>query len=117
MPFVVVAVVLARRVPQRADTRPRPRVDWAGAALCALGLAGPVLALIEQPERGWGDPLVWGGLLGGAILLAAFLALESRSPHPMLQSPVVCVDLLSRRTGSLAGSFSLASAAGCCAAS
>ena len=34
------------------------RVDVVGGVLCALGLAGPVFALIEEPCRGWGDPVV-----------------------------------------------------------
>ena len=34
------------------------RLDSLGAALCALGLAGPVFALIRQPRVGWGSPEV-----------------------------------------------------------
>jgi len=33
-------------------------VDAVGAGLCALGLGGPVFALIEQPRYGWGEPRV-----------------------------------------------------------
>ena len=35
------------------------RPDWIGAALCAIGLAGPTFGLIQQPEHGWGGPMVW----------------------------------------------------------
>jgi EmrB/QacA subfamily drug resistance transporter len=85
VPFVVVAVMLSLRyVTERPRTGPRVRVDWLGAVLGALGLAGPVLALIEQPVRGWGDPVVAGGLIGGAVLLIAFVAWQARAPHPML---------------------------------
>ena len=35
-------------------------IDWLGIALSALGLAGPVFALIEQPLYGFSDPIVWG---------------------------------------------------------
>jgi hypothetical protein len=52
--------------------------------LCALGLAGPVYALIRQPRVGWGSPEVLVGLLSGVVLLAAFLAREARTPYPML---------------------------------
>jgi EmrB/QacA subfamily drug resistance transporter len=62
----------------------RPHIDGVGAALCVLGLGGSVFALIEQPRRGWGDPLILGTLFGGVALLAAFLAWERRTPHPML---------------------------------
>jgi EmrB/QacA subfamily drug resistance transporter len=63
---------------------PGQHVDWVGATLCALGLAGPVLALTEQQTRGWGDPLVAGGLLLGVLMLSAFLWWERRSHTPML---------------------------------
>ena len=52
--------------------------------LTALGLAGPVLALIRQPEVGWGSPQVWVPALGGVALLAAFVVHERRTPYPML---------------------------------
>ena len=47
----------------RAQARPRetsrPRGStWLGALLCALGLGGPVFALIEQPRLGWASPAV-----------------------------------------------------------
>ena len=66
------------------ERRPGARVDVVGAVLCALGLAGPVLALIEQPLRGWGDPLVFGAALGGIALLVAFVVWEAHTAHPML---------------------------------
>jgi len=59
-------------------------VDWLGAALTAFGLAGPVLALIRQPAVGWGSAQVWGPLIAGVLLLAAFLVHESRTAYPML---------------------------------
>jgi hypothetical protein len=52
--------------------------------LVALGLAGPVFALIEQPRYGFGDPLVAAPGLVGFALLAAFVVHEGRSDHPML---------------------------------
>src|SRR5581483_7913224 len=52
--------------------------------LCALGLGGPVFALIEQPNYGWGDPRVAVPLIAGIVLLAAFIPWERRSPQPMM---------------------------------
>jgi EmrB/QacA subfamily drug resistance transporter len=72
------------RAAPEGHRQPDRHVDWVGAALCALGLAGPVLALTEQQSRGWSDPLVAGGLIAGALLLGAFLWWERRSPGPML---------------------------------
>ncbi|HEV3322804.1 MAG TPA: MFS transporter [Solirubrobacteraceae bacterium] len=88
LPFVALCLVLILAVIPRAAPRAAgaagPAVDYVGALLCALGLGGPVFALIEQPRVGWSSPAVLVGLAGGAALFAAFLVYESRASHPML---------------------------------
>jgi predicted MFS family arabinose efflux permease len=85
VPIVLVTMLLILRVvPQARERDPDARVDVLGALLCALGLAGMTFGLIEQPLRGWGDPMVAGPLIGGAVLFAGFLVWESRTSHPML---------------------------------
>jgi EmrB/QacA subfamily drug resistance transporter len=59
-------------------------IDWLGIALSAAGLGGPVFALIEQPDRGWGDPVVWVSFLAGIACFALFVLREARARHPML---------------------------------
>jgi EmrB/QacA subfamily drug resistance transporter len=85
VPFVVATLVLVSiAIPARPPDSARARVDWLGAALTFLGLAGPVLALIREPVVGWGSPQVLGPGLGGPALLALFLFHERRTPAPML---------------------------------
>ena len=85
VPFVVATLALVLyAVPHREPDPQRARVDVLGGVLCALGLAGPVFALIEEPRRGWGDPLIFGTLLGGIVLFAVFLVWERRTGQPML---------------------------------
>jgi EmrB/QacA subfamily drug resistance transporter len=60
------------------------RVDWLGAVLAALGLAGPVFALIQQPEHGWSAPIVYIPLIGGFAMTALFLWWERHTRDPML---------------------------------
>src|SRR5436305_3166377 len=79
---VVLTIELLRRLP--SDRRSPHHVDAIGAGLCALGLAGPVFALIEQPRLGWSSVGVIAPLLAGAILLVAFVLFESRARDPML---------------------------------
>lgn len=79
---VVITLLLLRRV--RADARQPGHVDVVGAVLCALGLGGPVFALIEQPNYGWTNSRVLVPLVGGLLVFAAFLLWEWRSPAPML---------------------------------
>ena len=85
IPFVIATLALVVvAVPARPLDALRPAVDWLGGVLCALGLAGPVFALIRQPDLGWGAPGVVMPLLAGLALLALFLLHEARAPDPML---------------------------------
>jgi EmrB/QacA subfamily drug resistance transporter len=84
VPLVAINLWLLRWVPESAREGADRRIDVSGALLCGLGLAGVVFALTEQPELGWGDPLVLGTLVAGAVLLAAFVAHIRRSDHPLL---------------------------------
>ncbi len=85
VPFVVLTLVLISfAVPARERGLAHARVDWLGAGLTFLGLAGPVLALIRQPDAGWSSPEVWGPGIGGLALLGVFLAHERRTREPML---------------------------------
>ena len=91
LPFVVacLALIMVSLPPDVRDpalTRGSiaQRVDLLGGLLCALGLGGPVFALIEQPRLGWSDPAVILPLLGGVALLVTFVVYESRTRNPML---------------------------------
>jgi EmrB/QacA subfamily drug resistance transporter len=90
IPLVVACVALILvaipvSAPRDEDpARPARRVDYTGAILCALGLGGPVFALIEQPRLGWSSPAVIVPLIAGVALLALFLLYESRAEGPML---------------------------------
>jgi EmrB/QacA subfamily drug resistance transporter len=70
--------------PMQARGRGARRVDYPGATLAALGLGGPVFALIEQPRLGWSSAEVLLPLLAGIALLVLFALYESRATDPML---------------------------------
>jgi EmrB/QacA subfamily drug resistance transporter len=93
VPLVLACLVLLRTaVPASPPREVGRRIDVPGGALAALGLAGPVFGLIEQPRLGWSSPAVWGSLLVGVLIFAAFLLYESRVKSPMLP-----LNLFSRR--------------------
>ncbi len=85
LPFVALCVALILvAIPRAAPGEGGRTVDCTGALLCALGLGGPVFALIEQPRLGWSSAAVVGPLLAGVLLFAGFLVYEARARHPML---------------------------------
>jgi len=85
LPLAVLVVWVARRhVPESRDPSVGRGLDYSGAALAAVGLAGVVYALTDGPGLGWTSPRI---LLAGAVgvaALAAFVLWERRSRHPML---------------------------------
>jgi EmrB/QacA subfamily drug resistance transporter len=85
LPLIAATVMLTlHAVEESRDPDAFRGIDWAGIALSAAGLGGPVYALIEQPDHGWGDPLVWIPLLGGILCFALFVLREARARHPMM---------------------------------
>lgn len=84
VPLVLATLWTARELPESRDEEMEGRIDYLGAVLVSLGLAGPVFALIEQPNYGWGDPLVFVPMVAGVVLLGAFVWHEKRIAHPML---------------------------------
>jgi hypothetical protein len=58
--------------------------DLAGALTCTLGATGVVLGLVEAGAQGWSSPLPIGALVGGVVLLAAFVHVERRAEEPIL---------------------------------
>ena len=61
-----------------------PRVDSLGAVLIGTALAIAVAAILQAPDRGWTDPLVWGGLVAGVLIAAVFGVVEFRRQQPLL---------------------------------
>jgi EmrB/QacA subfamily drug resistance transporter len=84
LPLGIFIVVMAgRHVPETRDPGAGGRIDFRGAILAAVGLAGITYALIEAPTHG-GSRLVVVTAIGGGLALIAFLLAERRSANPMI---------------------------------
>jgi EmrB/QacA subfamily drug resistance transporter len=81
---VVVLLVTRRHVPETRDPSTAGHVDFPGAGLAVLFLAGLTYGLIEAPSHGWSSPVVLAGLIAAAVTAPAFLVVEHVRAHPML---------------------------------
>jgi len=81
VPTIWIAV---RHLPETRDPAATGGLDWSGAALVFVALAGLAYGLIAAATRGWGDPAVIGALLAGGLLLLSFVWHEKRSRAPMM---------------------------------
>lgn len=81
---ILVTLWMLTRLDAGFDSPSGGRIDVLGAVLGFLGLGGPVFALIEQGNYGWGSPVVLLPLVLGLLSFAAFLVWQARAPHPML---------------------------------
>jgi EmrB/QacA subfamily drug resistance transporter len=85
IPLIAATVLLTlHAVEESRDEDAFLGIDWAGIALSAIGLGGPTFALIEQPSRGWADPMVWVPMVAGILCFALFILREATARHPML---------------------------------
>ncbi|MFF0446728.1 MFS transporter [Streptomyces sp. NPDC004609] len=89
VPVALLAVLGVALVPRDRPVRGGGRLDVPGALLSAAGFAAVVYAFNEAEPRGWGSPAVLGLLAAGGLLLAAFVAVEIRAPHPLLPMRVL----------------------------
>ncbi|MDT3396618.1 MFS transporter [Streptomyces sp. B1866] len=64
---------------------PRAGFDLAGAVSATAAMLLLVYTVIQAPEAGWGSARTLGSLAGVLVLLAAFTAVERRSPAPLVR--------------------------------
>ena len=85
VPIGAVALVLARRiVPESRIDAARRRYDPFGAVTITAGLLLAVYALSQAPQYGWGSTRTVVLALIAAVVVLAFLAIETRVASPLL---------------------------------
>ncbi len=85
VPLAIATIALAAwAVPNSRDPDASQQVDWFGAVTAAAGLGAFTFGLTQAPARGAGHPLVLGAIGAGALVLAAFVAIQAKSRSPMM---------------------------------
>jgi EmrB/QacA subfamily drug resistance transporter len=87
--FAIPAAFAGTRLLHHVPAPDRPRLDFPGTVTASSGLFALVFGLARGESDGWGDPVTVGFLIGSAVLLAAFVALQRRVAHPLLPLRVV----------------------------
>ncbi|AEW93958.1 MULTISPECIES: MFS transporter [Streptomycetaceae] len=80
----VIVLVVAPGVLAESRNPARPRLDVPGAVTVTGGLLAVIYALSTAAQRGFGSADVVATLVVGAVLLAAFVVVESRVAEPMV---------------------------------
>jgi EmrB/QacA subfamily drug resistance transporter len=86
VPVGVVGFLLSMRlVPESKDEHAHRHYDIGGAVTITGGLMLLVYAIVRAETQGWGSGVTIGLFVVAALLHAAFLAIELRSPEPLVR--------------------------------
>ncbi|MGH9027394.1 MAG: MFS transporter, partial [Acidimicrobiia bacterium] len=84
IPVAIIALVLTA-VAKPPDQFQPARLDYRGLVLIAGGMALSVLGLQQSSAWGWDSVATWGCIVGGLLLLVAFVLLELRTDSPLIR--------------------------------
>jgi EmrB/QacA subfamily drug resistance transporter len=83
VPIGLLAIALGVRLLPESHG-PAQRVDLVGVTLVTVGVVGLVWALVRANDLGWSSPEIVGSLVGGVVLVVAFVGWERRVAAPMV---------------------------------
>ena len=81
---VITFAIALRYVDESRESSAARQLDVPGLVSSAVALFALTYALIEGNVRGWTAPLILGAFALAAVAMAAFLVIESRTAHPMV---------------------------------
>ncbi|MGN8246099.1 MFS transporter [Cellulomonas soli] len=85
VPFVAALVLLGwRRLAADERSAVRAPFDLRGFVLVGLGAPAALVCLASGPTVGWDRPVIVGGLVAAAGLMAAFVRTETRAAVPLI---------------------------------
>jgi EmrB/QacA subfamily drug resistance transporter len=84
IPIGVVAILLTEARLVNVAAQDPQRIDFPGLLTFSTGLFLLIFGLIRGNAEGWGSAPIVASLAGSAALLLAFVVVEARSSHPML---------------------------------
>jgi MFS family permease len=91
VPVGIFGTVWAYRRLHDSGRRSGGRIDWWGNLTFTVGLSAILIGITTGLHpygghpMGWTNPVVYGSLIGGVLLLVAFVLIETRVAEPMFQ--------------------------------
>jgi EmrB/QacA subfamily drug resistance transporter len=79
----VVLLMAALTLPESREFT-HPPIDYVGSVVIVAAIGLLVVAVTEAPQLGWADPVVIALFAGGAASAVAFVVVELRRHHPLL---------------------------------
>ena len=89
VPIAILASIGAVLVVHESRAEGSTKYDVPGAVLSTLGLVSLVYGFTKAESDGWGATITIALLVAAALLLVAFVVLETRTSHPLLPLRVV----------------------------
>ena len=89
VPIGLFATVWGYKVLREVGQRRDARIDWPGNITFAIGLILVMIGITYGIEPygghnvGWANPLVYGLISGGVVVMVAFCVIETKVPEPM----------------------------------
>lgn len=83
IPICIVGYILSFKMEQTAKTS-KKSFDIAGQFTWMLSVTTLISVIIEVPRLGFGNVMIWGGLILSLVLFGVFLWIEHKVAHPML---------------------------------
>jgi EmrB/QacA subfamily drug resistance transporter len=90
VPIGIGTILLSRPYLNETPRHPSP-LDLFGALTSALGMTALVYGFIHTSDAGWSDAVTLASFAVGVVLLAAFVAIESRVSRPILPLRLLAV--------------------------
>lgn len=83
---IAAVAISGKAIPVSEDDRAASgRMDWLGAALIALSVAGIDLFFANGSEMGWSSPVALGLITAAIAALVALIMVEKRVTHPLIR--------------------------------
>jgi EmrB/QacA subfamily drug resistance transporter len=99
VPIGAVLIAASAFVLSESRAEKRPGLDIAGAVTVTGGLALLVYGIVSTDTRAWTSAATILTLSGAAVLLGAFVVIESRAAHPLAPLPVFRLRSVSAANG------------------